>query len=61
MGFDPRTTVVVEDAPAGVAAGVAAGMTVLAFARHASAQELEAHGGRVFTAMTQLPDLIVTA
>lgn len=61
MGFDPRTTVVVEDAPPGVAAGVAAGMTVLAFARHASAQELEVEGGRVFTDMAQLPDLIAAA
>lgn len=58
MGFDPVRTVVGEDAPRGVQAGVAAGMTVLALARRAPARELEAAGGDIFPDMHELPNLI---
>jgi len=40
MGVPPAACVVVEDSPAGVAAGVAAGMRVLGFAAHTPAARL---------------------
>jgi HAD superfamily hydrolase (TIGR01509 family) len=58
MGFDPATTAVVEDSPAGVQAGVAAGMRVLAYARDGDPATLAAHGGEVFDDMRALPDLL---
>ena len=61
MGFDPARTVVVEDSPRGVEAGVAAGMAVLAYADHASPDALAAAGGRVFTDMRELPELVSAA
>jgi HAD superfamily hydrolase (TIGR01509 family) len=57
MGFDPATTAVVEDSPAGVRAGVAAGMRVLAYAREGDPATLAALGGEVFDDMRALPDL----
>jgi len=58
MGFDPATTVVVEDAVPGVQAGVAAGMRVLAFARFVSPDALAEAGGEVFEDMARLPGLL---
>ncbi|MDP9136085.1 MAG: HAD family hydrolase [Actinomycetota bacterium] len=59
MGFEPATTVVVEDTVPGVQAGRAAGMRVLAFARLVVAGDLVAAGGEVFDDMRALPDLLV--
>ena len=56
MGFAPADCVVVEDAPAGVAAGRAAGMRVLGYAALTPAAALE--GARVFGSMAELPGLL---
>jgi HAD superfamily hydrolase (TIGR01509 family) len=56
MGFAPADCVVVEDAPAGVAAGRAAGMTVLGYAALTPPGALD--GARVFTEMAELPALL---
>jgi HAD superfamily hydrolase (TIGR01509 family) len=56
MGAAPERCVVVEDAPAGVQAGVAAGMTVLGYAGLTDAALLE--GAHVFTSMDELPALV---
>jgi HAD superfamily hydrolase (TIGR01509 family) len=58
MGFDPAGTAVVEDSPAGVAAGRAAGMVVLGYAERTSAAVLEAAGATVFGDMAALPGLL---
>jgi HAD superfamily hydrolase (TIGR01509 family) len=58
MGAEPARCVVVEDAPAGVEAGRAAGMTVLGYAGLTDAAELRAAGARTFERMTDLPSLI---
>ncbi|MGN2254403.1 HAD family hydrolase [Frateuria sp. GZRe12] len=59
MGVATAACVVVEDSPAGVAAGVAAGMRVLGFAARTPAMRLrEAGAHRVFTSMDALPALL---
>jgi HAD superfamily hydrolase (TIGR01509 family) len=59
QGADPADCVVVEDAPAGVAAGKAAGMRVLAYAALTPAERLaEAGADAVFTDMARLPALL---
>jgi len=58
MGFEPGGCLVVEDAPAGVRAGVAAGMSVLGYAGMTPAGQLEAEGARTFTTMAELPALV---
>jgi beta-phosphoglucomutase-like phosphatase (HAD superfamily) len=58
MGFDPATTVVVEDTVPGVTAGRAAGMRVLAYAGRSPANPLAAAGGEAFADMRALPDLL---
>jgi len=58
MGWEPATTAVIEDSPAGVAAGVAAGMTVFAYAGVTPAAKLD--GARVFTDMAELPALLAS-
>jgi HAD superfamily hydrolase (TIGR01509 family) len=58
LGADPAGCVVVEDAPAGVQAGRAAGMTVLGYAGLTDAAELREAGARTFSAMRDLPALI---
>ena len=65
MGATPSTCLVIEDSPAGIAAGRAAGMRVFAFAgaSHASEPEhLAAIRGlepdRIFDNMSALPELI---
>ena len=56
MGFDPTATVVVEDSPAGVQAGVAAGMRVLGYvAADADADALASRGAEPFQDMAELP------
>jgi HAD superfamily hydrolase (TIGR01509 family) len=56
MGAEPARCVVVEDAPAGVQAGLAAGMTVLGYAGLTPPEQLD--GARVFGSMAELPALI---
>ncbi len=58
MGFDPATTVVVEDSVAGVEAGRAAGMAVFGYAERTPAAALEAAGATTFAAMAELPGLL---
>jgi HAD superfamily hydrolase (TIGR01509 family) len=62
MGVPPSACVVVEDSPAGVAAGVAAGMRVLGFAACTPAARLHGAGARqVFASMDELPALLGAA
>jgi HAD superfamily hydrolase (TIGR01509 family) len=58
MGFEPSRCVVVEDAPAGVQAGRAAGMDVLGYAGLTPEEQLAAEGARTFASMAELPALI---
>jgi len=59
LGIAPPRCVVVEDTPIGASAGVAAGMTVLGYARHTPAARLEAAGARAsFDTMARLPRLL---
>jgi HAD superfamily hydrolase (TIGR01509 family) len=62
MGHAPGRTAVVEDSVPGVTAGVAAGMSVFAYAGadHAHPRALAAAGGRVFADMRELPWLLGT-
>jgi HAD superfamily hydrolase (TIGR01509 family) len=56
MGWEPADCAVVEDSPAGVAAGLSAGMTVFGYAATTPAALLE--GARVFSDMAELPALL---
>jgi HAD superfamily hydrolase (TIGR01509 family) len=56
MGHEPADCVVVEDAPAGVAAGRAAGMRVLGYAALTPPAGLD--GATVFSSMDELPALL---
>ena len=60
MGADPANCAVVEDAVAGVQAGTAAGMRVLAYAgaAHADRAGLAEAGGVLFDRMDDLPRLL---
>ena len=60
MGVSPERAVVIEDSAAGVAAGVAAGMTVFAYTAgaHSDPVELTAAGARIFATMAELPPLL---
>ena len=57
MGWRPDECAVVEDSPAGVEAGLRAGMTVFAYAGRTPAALLD--GARIFTDMAELPALLV--
>jgi HAD superfamily hydrolase (TIGR01509 family) len=58
-GVEPQVCAVIEDSPAGVAAGVAAGMTVYGYcAFTAEARLREAGAYRTFDAMAKLPALL---
>ena len=56
MGWEPGECAVVEDSPAGVEAGLRAGMTVFGYAGSTPAARL--NGARVFTDMAELPGLL---
>jgi HAD superfamily hydrolase (TIGR01509 family) len=58
MGWESATCAVVEDAPVGVEAAAAAGMTAFGYAGDGDAPALEAAGARVFTDMSELPELL---
>jgi HAD superfamily hydrolase (TIGR01509 family) len=60
MGAEPGRCAVVEDTPTGVRAGIAAGMTVFAFAAagHADRDGLVQAGGRLFHHMDELASLL---
>jgi HAD superfamily hydrolase (TIGR01509 family) len=56
LGFEPGRCAVVEDAPTGVQAALAAGMTPFGYAGSTRPELLE--GARVFASMDELPALI---
>jgi HAD superfamily hydrolase (TIGR01509 family) len=59
MGFDPSIATVVEDSPAGVQAGVAAGMRVLGYApAETDAAALRGEGAEPFQEMARLPIIL---
>lgn len=59
LGAEPRHCVVVEDSPTGIAAGLAAGMTVIGYAAHTPPGRLLAAGAHcVFDDMAQLPAVL---
>lgn len=58
MGFDPTSTVVVEDSLAGVEAAVRGGFRVYAYANVRNDQALQALGATVFDSMYHLPILL---
>ena len=62
LGAEPSRCVVVEDTPAGVRAGVAAGMHVLGFSANTPEHRLkEAGAHEVFSEMRLLPQLLETS
>jgi HAD superfamily hydrolase (TIGR01509 family) len=56
MGWEPADCAVVEDSPAGVEAGLRAGMTVFGYAGRTPGEQLD--GARVFADMAELPGLL---
>lgn len=59
MGVEPSRCAVIEDSPAGITAGVAAGMTVFGYAaRNDAAMLREAGATTIFTDMRELPGLL---
>ncbi|CAA9503324.1 MAG: Putative phosphatase YieH [uncultured Solirubrobacteraceae bacterium] len=58
MGADPARCAVVEDAPVGVQAALAAGVAVFAYAGRTPPHRLAGDGVRVFGAMAELPVLL---
>jgi HAD superfamily hydrolase (TIGR01509 family) len=58
-GVEPARCAVIEDSPAGVRAGVAAGMRVYGYSAHTPARLLRAAGAAgTFTDMARLPELL---
>ena len=58
MGADPASCAVVEDAPVGVAAALAARMAVFAYAGRTPPERLARDGVTVFKSMRELPGLL---
>lgn len=58
LGVAAPLCVVIEDSPSGVAAAVAAGMTVFGFAADEDAGRLQAAGATTFTRMSELAELL---
>jgi HAD superfamily hydrolase (TIGR01509 family) len=60
VGVEPGASVVIEDSPSGVKAGVAAGMSVFGYAADpdTDADGLSAAGAELFDSMNQLPALL---
>jgi HAD superfamily hydrolase (TIGR01509 family) len=62
MGVPPEACAVIEDSPTGVAAGVAAKMTVYGYCAHTPAQRLlNAGAHQVFDSMKDLPQLLFSS
>ena len=62
MGVDPERCAVIEDSPTGVRAGLAAGMTVFAYAAMTPRKRLvDAGATRLFNVMSELPELILAS
>jgi len=58
-GVEPARCAVIEDSPAGVRAGVTAGMRVYGYSAHTPARLLRAAGAAdTFTDMARLPELL---
>ena len=58
-GVQPHDCAVIEDSPAGVTAGVAAGMTVFGYCAHTLERRLLAAGAHyTFNSMAKLPALL---
>ena len=58
MGYSPAECAVIEDGPAGIQAGVAAGMRVLAYIGGSDDAETFLEGVETFTSMSSLPELL---
>ena len=58
MGYSPAECAVIEDSPAGIQAGVAAGMRVLAYIGGSDDAETFLEGVETFTSMSSLPELL---
>jgi beta-phosphoglucomutase-like phosphatase (HAD superfamily) len=58
MGAAPHDTVVIEDTPIGVRAGVAAGMRVLGYAADSGAPVLRSVGAEPFWSLSEVPALL---
>jgi beta-phosphoglucomutase-like phosphatase (HAD superfamily) len=59
IGAEPADCAVVEDTPSGVAAAVAAGMPVFAYAADSDASALRAAGAQVVQTLAQLHPLLL--
>ena len=58
MGYEPSECAVIEDSPAGMQAGVAAGMRVLAYTRGSDDAAAVLAGVETFNSMSSLPELL---
>jgi HAD superfamily hydrolase (TIGR01509 family) len=58
MGADPARCAVIEDAPVGIAAALAAGMAPFGYTGRTPPERLAREGVRVFSAMRELPGLL---
>ncbi len=58
MGAAPADSVVLEDTPSGVSAGVAAGMHVYGYAADSDSDALERAGAEIVLSPAELPGLL---